>query len=118
MSESDILWKSDMARNNDKAGRGFGEDAAAPFDAGRPRLSMRLTMGGDGRLLIPAELRDAVGIERGAVVIAEVEDGRLVLESYDARIDRLQARLAKYKRPGESVVDEFIAEKRAEAARE
>jgi bifunctional DNA-binding transcriptional regulator/antitoxin component of YhaV-PrlF toxin-antitoxin module len=68
--------------------------------------------------LIPADLRDASGIHRGAVVIAEVEDGRLVLESYDARIDRLQARLAKYKRPGESVVDEFIAEKRAEAARE
>ena len=39
-------------------------------------------------------------------------------KSVDAAALRLQEALSKYRKPGHSYVDEFIAEKRAEAARE
>ena len=77
-----------------------------------------LSVGRDGRILIPAEVRDAIGIKRGGKVVAEVRDGMLVIDTLEARLQRIQARLAPYRTPGESVVDEFIAERRAEAARE
>jgi bifunctional DNA-binding transcriptional regulator/antitoxin component of YhaV-PrlF toxin-antitoxin module len=104
-----------MRKGNAKP-TGFAEDRQAPFAA--PQMARRLTVGRDGRLLIPADLREATGIRRGGVVFAEVRDGMLMIDSIDARIDRMQAIAAKYKKPGESVVDEFIAEKRAEAERE
>ena len=94
---------------------GFAEGPRRAFE---PPLTRRLTLGKDGRLLIPADLRDASRLKRGGVVFAEVRDGMLVIESVDSRIDRAQAIARKYKKPGESVVDEFIAEKRAEAERE
>ena len=76
------------------------------------------TLGPDGRVLIPAALRDAAGIQRGDDVTIRVEDGRIILTSFKAEIRRIQGMLAHLKRPGESIVDEFIAEKRAEAERE
>ncbi len=88
---------------------GFAE-SQAPFS--------QATLGPDGRVLIPAALRDAAGIARGDDVTIRVEDGRIVLSSLKAEVRRMQGMLAHLKRPGESVVDEFIAEKRAEAERE
>jgi hypothetical protein len=51
-------------------------------------------------------------------VILKVEDGRIVVESWRSTILRIQDMLAPYRRPGVSAVDELIAERRAEAARE
>lgn len=79
---------------------------------------VQATLGPDGRILIPAALRDAAGIERGEEVNLRVEDGRIILSSWRADIRRLQGMFAHLKKPGESVVDEFIAERHAEAARE
>ena len=80
--------------------------------------SVRLKVGPDGRILIPAEMRRAAGLVPGAVVVASVVDGEVRLASLDARIRRLQGIFARYKRPGIDEVDAFIAERRAEAARE
>ncbi len=79
---------------------------------------MQATLGPDGRVLIPAALREAAGIARGEEVTIRVEDGRIVIETFAAQIRRLRGMFAHLKKPGESVVDEFIAERRAEAARE
>jgi bifunctional DNA-binding transcriptional regulator/antitoxin component of YhaV-PrlF toxin-antitoxin module len=95
--------------------RGFSE-AAAPMAA--PAVSAQAILGHDGRLLIPAAIRDAAGLERGERVYMQVEDGRLVVESFRATIKRIQDMLAYRKVPGESVVDEFLAERRAESMRE
>jgi AbrB family looped-hinge helix DNA binding protein len=84
-------------------------------DASRP---VRLTVGENGRLLIPAELRAALGLRAGGPVMARVEAGALVVEPLDMIVRRVQASMRQYVRPGESLVDALIADRRAEAARE
>ena len=94
---------------------GFAE-SSTNFDV--TNLSVQATLGADGRLLIPAALRDAVGIKRGERLTLRVEDGRIVVESWKSTIKRIQDMLAYLKVPGESVVDEFLADRRAESLRE
>ena len=74
-----------------------------------------------GRVTIPATLRNELGFRPGTTVVAYVEGGRLVLEHRDHVLARLQNEvLAAAARGGSrgSVVDELIADRRAEAAAE
>jgi len=71
-----------------------------------------------GRVVIPAELRAKHGIQVGDTVTWRDSADGLMLSSRQAAIRRIQAVAAKFKKPGVSVVDEFIREKREEAARE
>jgi AbrB family looped-hinge helix DNA binding protein len=87
-------------------------ETAEPF-ATRPQTTVRLKVGPDGRVLIPAELRRAAGIVPGDTVLAEIRDGAVEIATLATRIRRVQDMLAPYKQPGVSIVDEFIAEKRA-----
>jgi AbrB family looped-hinge helix DNA binding protein len=89
---------------------GFGE-AATPMDHGAK-------MGPDGRVLIPAALRAAAEMKAGDRLTIKVVDGRVVIETQVSAIARVDGIFKHLKKPGVSVVDEFIAEKRAEAARE
>jgi AbrB family looped-hinge helix DNA binding protein len=75
-------------------------------------------IGTQGRIVLPREIRDELGAEEGATYIARVEEGRLVLESRQAILERLQAHYRDAAPPGVSLVDELIAERRAEAQRE
>lgn len=72
-----------------------------------------------GRLVIPAEMRRELGIEPGASLVAYVDRGRLVVESWDHLADRLQDEVAQHTVPGEpSMVDHVVAEHRMEARAE
>lgn len=72
-----------------------------------------------GRLVIPAEMRRELGIEPGASLVAYVDRGRLVVESWDHLADRLQDEVAQHTAPGTaSMVDHLIAEHRMEARAE
>jgi AbrB family looped-hinge helix DNA binding protein len=71
-----------------------------------------------GRIVIPAQIREAVGLPPGTKVRLWVEDGELRLMSLDASIKRVQAMVAKYTKGRTGLVDEFIAERRREAERE
>ena len=77
------------------------------------RRGARVKVGLDGRILVPADLRRAAGIEPGKPVNLRVEDGRLVVEDPMVALRRLQDMLAPLKSPGVSIVDEFLAERRA-----
>jgi len=80
---------------------------------------MHLQVGPQGRVVIPAALRQAMGIEPGSVLIAQVLDGKLVLETQKQVLNQFFSRFAKARMtPGGSVVDELITERRAEAAGE
>jgi AbrB family looped-hinge helix DNA binding protein len=72
----------------------------------------------NGRILIPAAIREQMGIKPGDFVVWQLEDGVFRVESYLASIRRLQVEMQKYKKPGESVVDELLKERREEARRE
>lgn len=93
---------------------GFSETAGAFETTGHVVNSL----GADGRLMIPAAIRDAVGIQRGDKVRMRVENGRIVISGIKADWARIQGIAAHLKKPGESVVEEFLAERRAEAERE
>ncbi len=89
-----------------------GGAAAAP-DSSADALPRTLRVAPDGRLLIPAEMREAMGLGKDGAVTARVEGGELRLLSRAVAIRQVQARLRRRKRPGESVVDRFLAERRA-----
>ena len=72
-----------------------------------------LTVGPDGRLVIPREMRDAMLLEKDPHVTAHVEAGELRVISRRVAIRRLQREARKYKRPGISEVDAFLADRRA-----
>ncbi|MDZ5647470.1 AbrB/MazE/SpoVT family DNA-binding domain-containing protein [Nitrospirillum sp. BR 11828] len=76
------------------------------------------TMAANGRLVVPLEVRRAVGLEAGGKLLARVEDGRIVLETIEAAVARVQKLARRYGSPDRSLVDELIAERRAEAAHE
>ena len=71
-----------------------------------------------GRVVIPAELREKYRIEVGDVVVWQDDgDGPRLLSRRDG-IRRAQRILARYKRPGDDIVDELSRDRRDEAARE
>ena len=72
----------------------------------------------NGRVLIPAEARRALGLRPGDAVVIQVEDGEARIFSLDEAIRRAQELVRKYVPPGRSLSDELIAERRAEAERE
>jgi AbrB family looped-hinge helix DNA binding protein len=74
-------------------------------------------VGAQGRLVIPAALRKALNLKPGDRLVARKEGDRLVLERREAVVKRLQA-LFEHIPKDVSLVDELIAERRAEAARE
>ncbi|HQU93484.1 MAG TPA: AbrB/MazE/SpoVT family DNA-binding domain-containing protein, partial [Pyrinomonadaceae bacterium] len=67
---------------------------------------------------IPAEMRKLFGIKVGGDVTFSVEDGNIKISTHDAALRRLQQMADRIKRPGVSIVDEFIAERRKEAENE
>lgn len=76
-----------------------------------------MVVGREGRVMLPAKLRAALGVEEGDELTATIEEGRIVLGSVDLAIRNAQKRWAKIA-PGRSLVDELIRERRAEARRE
>ena len=74
-------------------------------------------IGRQGRIVIPAEIREELGLQEGERLNARVEDDRLVLESRLAALERLRRRFREGTR-GRDPVAELIAERRAEARRE
>lgn len=70
-----------------------------------------------GSMVIPAELREKLGIEVGTKLIARVEGDRLVLTNPQAVLDKLKDLFAHIP-PHISLADELIAERRVEAERE
>ncbi|HEU4986425.1 MAG TPA: AbrB/MazE/SpoVT family DNA-binding domain-containing protein [Rhizobiaceae bacterium] len=99
---------------------GFSEKSQAPYNTRlreellrMPPPREKLRLGDGGRIVIPAAMREAMGVKPGDTLIAHVEDGVLQVVSYEANLRKIQAEMQKYKKPGESVVDEFLAERRA-----
>ena len=78
----------------------------------------RIRVGAQGRVVLPADLRAALGFVEGSTLVAYIEgEGRLVIESPEA-IERALLREWSGAASGTSLVDELRAERRAAAARE
>ena len=79
-------------------------------------MSVTLQVGPQGRIVIPASIRQEMGIQPGAVLVANVVDGKLVLETQAQLLAHFYTRFAAARmQVTDSVVDELIAERRAQA---
>src|SRR5437899_3264124 len=79
---------------------------------------IRTRLNENGRLVIPASFRKALGINPGDEVVLRLEDDELRITTLKHRIARAQRLVRKYVKPGVSLVDELIAERREEARKE
>ncbi len=78
----------------------------------------RLRINENGRVVIPASFRKALGINPGDEIILRIEDDELRITTMKRRIERAQQLVRKYVKPGVSLVDELIAERREAAKNE
>ena len=73
-------------------------------------------LGAQGRLVVPASIRKALGFRPGETLVARIEDGHLVIEKPEAVERRLHDHFRKFE--GRSLAEELIAERREEVRRE
>lgn len=81
------------------------------------RVDATLVLGKQGRLVIPAKVRAALGLAPGDHLHLRVAGTRLVLERPQDAVDELR-RLALGVPKSRSLVDELLAERRLAAASE
>ena len=79
---------------------------------------LRTRVNENGRVVLPSSFRKALGIEIGDEVVLRVEDEELRITTQQRRVQRAQQRARKYVKPGTSLVDELLAERRRAARRE
>lgn len=82
------------------------------------RQEARARVNENGRLVIPAAFRKAMGIKVGDEVVLRIEDDELRILTLKRRIERAQRLVRQHVKPGTSLVDELIAERREAAKRE
>lgn len=78
---------------------------------------MTIVVKQDGSIVLPRQLRQSLGFDVGTELIARVEGEKLVLQTRAAALDSLRS-IFDHIPPEVSLVDELIAERRREAARE
>jgi AbrB family looped-hinge helix DNA binding protein len=71
-----------------------------------------------GKLNIPAQVRRQTGLERGGPVVMVVVDGEIRLRPVRTVLSKLQDDAAAVFSGSGETVDGFLAERRAEAARD
>jgi AbrB family looped-hinge helix DNA binding protein len=72
----------------------------------------------NGRVVIPATFRKALGINEGDEVVLRIRDDELRIIALKRRLERAQRLLRKHIKPGKSLVDELITERRQAAGNE
>jgi len=80
-------------------------------------MDATVVLGQQGRLVIPAEVRAALGLTTGDRLHLHVSGGRIVLERPEHALDELR-RLGAAVPPSRSLVEELLAERRVAAAAE
>jgi AbrB family looped-hinge helix DNA binding protein len=81
------------------------------------RVEVRKRVNENGQIVIPASFRKALGINVGEEVILRIADEELRITTLKRRIERAQQLIRGYIKPGRSLVDELIAERRQAAKR-
>jgi AbrB family looped-hinge helix DNA binding protein len=81
-------------------------------------LQTRIRLSEKGRLVIPAAMREALGMAVGGVLDLRVEDGELRIATRRERIRRVQERTRRIIPPGVSLSEELSAERREAAKHE
>lgn len=75
-------------------------------------------LGGNGRIVLPAPARHALGIEPGDELIVVVEGREIRLLTVAEAARRAQELVKRYGSPDQSLANELVAERHEEAAYE
>ena len=94
--------------------KGFAEQGVEMEPSG----TQKVELGAGGRLVIPAPMRAALGMKDGDKVLVRLEGNELRIYNYEEATRRAQEIVRSFISPGVSLVDELIADRHAEAARE
>lgn len=81
------------------------------------QLEARMRVNENGRVVIPASFRKRLGIHIGDEVILRIANDELRITTLKRNIERAQRLVRKHVKPGASLVDELIRERR-QAARD
>ena len=99
--------------------QGFSEAPHPPYQPPGPSpLVQKTEIGKGGRIVIPAAMRAALGVKEGEPLLLIMEGDTLKVMSYFGNLRKMQAEISALGQPGASWVDELIADRRREAARE
>jgi AbrB family looped-hinge helix DNA binding protein len=90
----------------------LGHRAILEADMPKPFTCAELQIGPQGRIVIPAAVRQMLGLESGDKLVVRVENDCLVLEKADAIRKRLRKRFEKV--AGDSLAAELLRERRTE----
>ncbi len=77
------------------------------------KLKTRMRVNENGRVVIPASFRERLGIRVGDDLVLRIEGDELRITTLKRNIERAQRLVRKHVKPGTSLVDELIAERRA-----
>jgi AbrB family looped-hinge helix DNA binding protein len=77
----------------------------------------RVRLGTKGRLALPVDVRRALGVQDGDRLVLRLVDGEVRTWSPMRAVRVAQSAVRPYLSTGRSMVDELVAERRAEAAR-
>jgi len=81
-------------------------------------LRARKRLGEEGRFVIPAAIREALGAVAGGVLDLRIVDGELRISTIRSRIRRAQERARRIIPPGVNLSEELSAERREAAKHE
>ncbi len=98
-----------------KQQRGLSEEGTS-FEGESPVAQQIVELGAGGRLVIPAPMREALGMKIGDRLTVRLDGSQVSVYTYKEAIRRAQEIVGKYL--PENAVDEFLKWKRKEAARE
>lgn len=104
----------DEARKVKAVPQGFADRPQASLS----ELTAKVRIGPDGRLVIPASFREALGLGEGDTLFARVEDGEIHLLTAKAVMRRVNSMVREFVPEGVSLVDELLEDRRREVERE
>jgi AbrB family looped-hinge helix DNA binding protein len=76
------------------------------------KLKASMRVNENGRVVIPASFRKRLGIRAGDEVVLQIQGDELRITTLKRNIERAQRLVRKHVKPGTSLVDELIAERR------
>lgn len=81
-------------------------------------MDQKVKIGKNGRVIIPAEFRRALGFEDGDEVILHVDEDGLKISTPAQAISRAQSLVRRYVPEGSDLSGELVADRRAEVEAE
>ncbi len=81
-------------------------------------VRLKVTMSPNGRIVMPVDFRKAMGVPNGGDLFLELGEDGVRISTMKQNIERAQRHARQYIKPGVSLADELIAERREAAKRE